>query len=534
MLNCSYRRNLILCCIGLVVVILAVYWQVGDHEFLEYDDDVYVTSNSHVTSGLKGTNIMWAFTSAEAANWHPVTWLSHMVDVELYDLNPGGHHLTNVAIHAVASILLLILLFRLTGLLWQSTFVAALFALHPQHVESVAWVAERKDVLSAFFGFSTLLLYTEYTRKRKPALYLLALFSFLLGLMSKPMLVPLPIVMLLMDFWPLNRHEGAGQEALCWWIAVIKEKIPFFIASLLSCIITIYAQHEGGATSSLAVYPFLLRLQNAVVAYVTYVVKTLWPHYLAVLYPMPSSLPLWQVIGSLLVLVLISTAVVKYGRRYPHLLVGWLWFLITLLPVIGLIHVGRQSMADRYSYIPSVGLFVMAAWGVPILVRNLQHRKIVLSFLAGAAITASATLTWHQLGFWRDSIHLFEHTLQITSDNVTIHNNLGLALFKKGDVDAAIQEFQKAIRIDVNDSEIVNNLGFALLNKGNVDAAIYQFKKAIRMSREDIKAHSNLSLAYLSKGNVEAAIYELQEALRISPNDQQVQNELRYLLEAKK
>ena len=447
----SKMRNLLVICTALLVIILAVYLQVGNHEFLNYDDEDYVTKNLHVASGITGTNIVWAFTSVEAANWHPITWLSHMADVQFFGMNPQGHHLTNVIIHSGSTLLLLLLLFRLTGALWPSTFVAALFALHPLHVESVAWIAERKDVLSALFWFLTLLIYAEYTVKRKPVLYVLALFSFVLGLMSKPMLVTLPVVMLLLDFWPLNRYEFGEREpglrhVSVRVLALVKEKIPFFACSLLSGIITLYAQK--GAMSDLELISVPLRIENSLIAYVKYIGKTVWPSDLAMLYPHPQSIPLWQAICSLLILLLVSGAAIRAWRRYPYLAVGWFWFIVTLVPVIGLIQVGAQSMADRYTYIPLVGLFVMAAWGIRDLTQNLPYREGILALLAAAVISVSTALTWQQLGYWRDSVSLYRHTLDVTTDNVIIHDNLGITLARKGDLDAAIQEYRKAMRIN--------------------------------------------------------------------------------------
>jgi Flp pilus assembly protein TadD len=524
-------RNIFLLCIALCVITLAVYMQVGNHQFLGFDDNDYVTSNPHVTSGISYKNIVWAFTSIEAANWHPITWLSHMADVQIYGVNPRGHHITNVIIHSVSSVLLLLLLLRITGSLWQSSWVAALFALHPLHVESVAWVAERKDVISAFFWFLTLLMYSEYVAKRKPGLYILALFSFMLGLMSKPMLVTLPIIMLLMDYWPLGRYRDEEQEQglrqlFHRSLPLVREKLPFFACSLFSGIVTIYAQHMGGATRSLEVVPFLLRIENSLVAYVTYIIKTLWPHDLAVLYPFPSTLPLWQVIGSLCVLILVTVSTIRYRRRNPYLAVGWFWFLITLVPVIGLIQVGNQAMADRYMHIPVIGLFIMAAWGVPDLTTGLQHRKAILAVIAGATIVVSGVLTWHQLGYWRDSISLFRHTLHVTTGNYLIHNNLGTALFEKGVLNAAIQEYQMALQTNPNYTKAHYNLGVVLAEKGDLDAAIREYQIVLRISPNDMEAHNNLGAAFTGKGNLDAAIQEYQVALRISPNNKDTHNNL--------
>jgi len=519
--------SIILVCLALVVLTLTVYMQVGSHQFIIFDDDTYVTQNEHVANGITVPNIVWAFTSVEEGNWHPVTWLSHMADVQLYGINARGHHLTNVAIHIASSLLLLCLLLRMTGSLWRSSFVAALFALHPLHVESVAWVAERKDVLSAFFWCLTLLFYCEYARKRKSGMYLLSLFSFMLGLMSKPMLVTLPIVMLLIDSWPLDRYSMDEQvqgrsQLLRKVIVLIREKIPFLACSLFSGVITIYAQHKGGATSGLDTVPFLFRMENALVAYVTYLEKTLWPHDLAVLYPIKPLLPLWQVIGSLFVLILISVLALRVWRRHPSFSVGWFWFLITLLPVIGLIQVGSQSMADRYTYLPAIGLFIMVAWGGPALTKGCQHREKVLGLLAGVVILASALASWRQLGYWRDSISLFQHTLQVTSNNYLITSNLGGALAQKGELDAAIQQFNESLRINPNFATTHYNLGLTLVDKGDLDGAIQHLQVALRLTPDDEKTLYCLAVALFRKGEIDASIQHYQAALLISPNDAKV------------
>ena len=521
----SHKPGLIiLISIGLVILISAVYLQVGNHQFIGFDDDAYVTKNIHVAGGLNVNNIIWAFTSFEEGNWHPVTWVSHMADVQLYGMAPRGHHLTSVAIHTFSSLLLLFLLARVTGAIWQSSFVAALFALHPLHVESVAWVAERKDVLSALFWFLTLLLYSEYAAKHKTLLYVLSLLSFVLGLMSKPMLVTLPVVMLLMDLWPLDRYKDQPQEPGLphisdQGISLIKEKLPFFACSLISGVVTLYAQHNGGATSSLATVPLLFRVENSLVAYLKYLIMTLWPRGLAILYPITMSVPLWQVIGSLLALALTTAVVVRKWRGYPFLAVGWLWFLVTLAPVIGLIQVGSQAMADRYTYLPSIGLFITAAWGVPMLTKGLRHQAAILVLLASLVVGASALATWHQLGYWRDSISLFQHTLQVTSDNYVINANLGGALSEQGDLDGAIQRFNEALRINPAFATAHYNLGVTLVDKGDLDGAIQHYHAALRLNSNDPKTHYSLGVALVREGDVDGAIREYQAALRISPGD---------------
>lgn len=486
----SYAGFIALLCVLLVVIILAVYMQVGSHQFLNFDDGTYVTNNPHVVNGISGENIVWAFTSVQAYNWHPVTWLSHMADAQLYGLNPRGHHLTNVAIHTISALILFLLLLRVTSALWQSLFVAALFALHPLHVESVAWVAERKDVLSAFFWFLTLFIYSGYVAEKKSSLYVLSLFFFVLGLMSKPMLVTLPLIMLLMDYWPLGRCQYGDQEPGKRWysgrvISLVVEKIPFFACSLLSGLVTLYAQEMLGAISSLNVKPLPTRIGNSLIAYAKYISKTIWPDNLAVYYPFPSNIPLWQVVFSLFILLIISTAAIRGMRRIPYFAVGWFWFLITLLPVIGLVQMGGQSMADRYSYISVIGLFIMAAWGVPDLAKRLKQRQAILALLFGAVITASAILTWQQLGRWQNNISLYRHTLGVTTENDLIHNNLGAALYSVGDPDAAILEYHKALRINPGYTNARKNLGLALERKGYLDAALLEYREAMRISPND-------------------------------------------------
>jgi Flp pilus assembly protein TadD len=554
-------------CIALTVIIGAVYMQVGNHPFFGFDDADYVTNNPYIENGITGKSLVWALTSVEAYNWHPVTWLSHISVAHFFGMDPRTHHLTNVAIHILATLLLFLLLFRLTDALWQSLFVAALFALHPLHVESVAWVAERKDVLSALFCFLTLHFYSHYVSKRKPLLYLLALLSFVLGLMSKSMLVTLPALMLLMDYWPLCRlqpqcrkqaeHHPRDSMAGC-----IREKLPFFACSLISAVITIYAQNKGGVVRGLQEIPFLLRCENALVAYVTYIGKTLWPHNLAFFYPFPVSIPLWKIAGSLLIMLVLSVAAIRTRHSFPYLAVGWFWFLITLVPVIGLIQVGGQSMADRYTYIPITGLFMAATWGASDLLKVFRYRKAILALIAGAVIFASILLTWRQIGYWRDNISVYQHTLHVTSgdylihsflgaaladngeldaalhehsealrlhpNDTTVHYNLALALVSAGEPEPAIREFQAAILLDPNNVQAHNSLGLALADRGYPDEAIKEFREALRVSPGDTKVHNNLGIALARKGSLEAAIHEFQEALLVSPNNAKAHNNLEH------
>ena len=532
------KYTLISAGIVLALITVAVYMQVRTYEFLVYDDYQYILRNPHVTNGITRENISWAFTSLDAANWHPITWLSHMVDTGLYGVRPGGHHLSNVIIHIVSTLLLLFFLFRITGMMWQSVFVAALFALHPLHVESVAWVAERKDVLSALFWFLTLFFYSEYVQKKKPGLYVLSLVSFMIGLMAKPMLITLPVIMLLMDFWPLNRfscndHEKELYPPSVRWRQLLKEKIPFLACSFFSGTITLYAQQMSGTMSNLRNVSLPLRIENALNAYTDYIINTFWPHDLAVHYPLPSSYPLWQVFSSLLFLIVVSVSTIRVRHNYPYLIVGWFWFLITLVPVIGIIQIGDQAKADRYTYLPLVGLFIMAAWGVARLTEGLAHRKGIVALITATVLSAAATTTYKQLGYWQDSITLFEHTLRVTTGNYAIYNNLGVAYANKGHMDAAIQAYQEALQLEPNLAEGYNNLGNALAGKGNLDGAINAYQKVLSLHPEIPETHNNLGLALAKKGHLDAAIQEYHEALRLKPDLFEAHNNLKAALDTR-
>ena len=406
----------ILVCLFLVMATLAVYWQVQNYDFVNFDDNDYVYDNRHVQDGLTLKSIIWAFTNIHASNWHPVTWLSHMMDYQLYGMNPGRHHLTNLLFH-IANTLLLFLVFRkMTDSLWQSGFVAALFALHPLHVESVAWVSERKDVLSTFFWMLTMWSYIWYVEHPAVKRYILVVLFFALGLMSKPMLVTLPFVLLLLDFYPLNRFQSqqpkgsanAQQRSIA--LRLILEKIPLFVLVAMSSAMTFYAQKHGKTVASLEVIPLKSRVANALVSYVSYIIKTIYPSKLAVLYPHPGILPWWQIAGACLLLVTISFLAIRVVKQSPYFVVGWLWYLGTLVPVIGLVQVGIQSMADRYTYVPLIGIFIIIVWGIPELVAQWRYRKICLATLATVVLTILMAMTWKKVGYWKSSITLFEHT----------------------------------------------------------------------------------------------------------------------------
>jgi tetratricopeptide (TPR) repeat protein len=517
-----------------MAVTLAVYWQAGRFDFIHFDDNLYVTQNPHVSTGFSLSNMLWAFTSVDVMYWHPLTLLSHMLDVQLYGMNPHGHHATNIIVHMGSTALLLYLLFRLTGTVWQSLFVAALFALHPLHVESVAWVAERKDVLSAFFWFLTLLSYAAFVEKPTRSRYLFTFASFVLGLMAKPMVVTLPVVMLLLDFWPLNRsnltEQGTGPGHAPGFLArllpLVKEKIPFFACSLLLVAITIYSQLKMGGMPTVGALSLGLRIENALVSYLTYIAKTVWPHDLAILYPLPAAIPLWHAIGAFAILLLASAATIRFGRQYPYLPVGWFWFLITLLPVIGFTQAGVQAMADRFTYIPHIGLFLMVAWGIPPLLEKISSKEVILALLAGGVLTASAAATWHQLGYWRDEAVLYQHALRVTASNHTMHANLGGLFLARGDLEAALGEYREALALSPTYADAHYNLGVALARKGDLAEAIREFRSALALKPGYADAHNNLGVV-LARGNEHAeAMREYRAALAINPSYADAHNNL--------
>ncbi len=527
-------RPVTLLCIVMFFVTLAVYSRTAGHDFINFDDTIYVTDNSPVKDGLKAESIAWAFTATTASNWHPVTWISHMADVQLFGLNPAGHHLTSVFIHAVSALLLFLLLVRITFAPWQSLFVATLFALHPLHVESVAWIAERKDVLSGLFWTLTLILYASYVKKPGAGRYLAALACFAVGLMTKPMLVTLPLVMLLLDWWPLNRftpaESGEADTSKPAVSVLLIEKLPFLLLSALSSALTIYAQHHGGAMATLDKAPFGLRIANAIIAYATYISDTFWPHDLAILYPFPSSILLGQLVAATVLLALISAAVFYAGRRFPWLAVGWLWFLITLLPVIGLIQVGGQSHADRYTYIPLTGLFIMVAWGVPQLLQGWRMKRLALAILAGIVVSAMTAATWHQINYWRNNITLYRHTLAVTSDNYLILNNYAIAMDQNGDYETALQLYQEALRINPRSVYAHNNLGAVLARQGRYAEAIEHYQTALRIKPDYVMAVINIGKSLAGLGRNDEALAQYEQALKMDPSSSYVHLNMAILL----
>ncbi|MFA5321255.1 MAG: tetratricopeptide repeat protein [Smithella sp.] len=501
--NINHRIRIIY--VVLTIITLAVFWQVNQYDFINFDDDVYVTDSSHLRSGITPDELRWALTTTYAEFWHPLTWLSLMFDYQLFGLNAAGYHLTNLILHILSTLLLFWLFNRMTGAVWKSAFVAAFFALHPLHVESVAWIAERKDVLSAFFWMMTLCLYVYYVEKPDIKRYLLVFCGFVLALMSKPMVVTLPVIMILLDYWPLNRFESQKRNFLLWQL---KEKIPFFILSAVFSIITIYAQR------TLFVKSFSLgsRFANAPVAFATYMEKTFWPYGMAVFYPFSDKLPLWQVTGSTLLIIVISIAIIILWKRLPYLFVGWLWYAITLLPVIGIIRSTAHSMHDNYTYLPSMGLAIMLAWGVPLLFKIENTRKKILFPVALAFIIVMSALTWKQCGYWKNSVALWNHALQVTKDNYMAYNGRGAAYGEIHQYQQAFEDFNQSIRLKPNYAYGYYNRGTICNKLGKYQQAIDDYNRAIRLKPDYAYAYNNRGIAHLKMGNKEPGCSDLQKA----------------------
>jgi len=528
---------------ALVVCIAAVYWQMIDHEFVTYDDNVYIFENRMVQSGLNWNSLVWAFTSGTQANWHPLTWLSIIVDYELFGLNAGWHHLMSAILHAINTVLVFFVFRKMTGTFWPSTFIAAFFGLHPLHVESVAWAAERKDVLSAFFWLLTILVYVRYVRRPHFKRYALVILFFALGLMAKPMLVTLPLLLLLLDYWPLGRIQFRKRNPLSKDPATISlangddrgtslskllmEKVPLLGLSAVSSIVTFQVQRHGGAVFSLEIMPVTVRLENAVVSYVIYMRKMIWPSDLAVFYPHPGhGLPVWESVAAAALLLAMTALFLWLAREHRYLATGWLWYMGTLVPVIGIVQVGIQALADRYTYVPLIGLTIIIAWGSQELVKNWRFKGPLLASLSGVSLLVFTTLTWFQVATWHDSISLFSHAVEVTKRNYLALSNLGLGKMNKDRPDEAITHLTEALEIAPLIPDIHNYLGMAFARKGKVAEAIVQYREAVRLKPDHQAGNFNLAVALNRQGNTEEAITHFEEALRLNPYDAEAHNNL--------
>jgi tetratricopeptide (TPR) repeat protein len=559
-------RRTLLICVALSAVSLAVFWPVTGCDFTNYDDPAYVTVNLHVMNGFNWKNVAWAFQPGFAGNWHPLTWLSHMLDVQLFGLNPGWYHLVSLLFHLANTVLLFLLFQRLTGAAWRSAAVAALFALHPLHVESVAWISERKDVLSAFFFMLTLMAYVKYAEgvgrgqkaegrsqelgtggqesasgntqpatrntQRASIFYLLSLCCFALGLMSKPMLVTLPFVLLLLDYWPLGRLQWSSQFVIRHSSSVIREKLPFFVLSALSCVMTFQAQSQGGAVRPLALLSVEQRVSNAIMSYATYLKQTFWPAGLTVFYPLSDQISVAATLAAGALLLGITAWVVWSARRSPYRVMGWFWFLGMLVPVIGLVQVGMQQTADRYTYLSLVGLFVMVVWEVAERASSWRRPTAVLAAAASMVLIACAVATRLQVSYWHDSERLFRHALAVTRDNWLAHHSLGHALLAQGNEDEAIVEYQAAVALQPR-PEIRFILGETLSKRRRYEEAVEQFSELLKATPDNAGALVQIGIARALQGKTEEAVQALSEALRIDPADAGAHNSLGNILAQK-
>src|SRR5438477_499167 len=527
----SLKRKAGLICILLAALTWLVFGQTLRHDFVNYDDPGYVYENPKVTEGLTFAGAAWAFTHIHARNWHPLTTLSHMLDCQLFGLRAGGHHFTNVLLHGVTVVLLFVVLWQMTGGLWRSAFVAAIFAIHPLKVESVAWVAERKDVLSGLFFVLTLGAYLRYVRKRTIPRFCMVTLCFALGLMSKPMLVTLPLVLLLLDYWPLERFASGGtkrgsQDKLTAFLPLLVEKTPLLVLAAASSLVTFLVQKNGGAQAD--PLPLIWRLGNALTAYITYIWQMIWPVRLAPFYPHPENgLLTWQIASALAALLGVTVIVFVRRRKSPYLVTGWLWYLGMLVPVIGIVQVGSQSGADRYTYLPQIGLYLILSWAVADTAKAWRYRREALAVGGALAVATLGCVAWVQTSYWRDSETLWKHTFAVTAENEVAHNNLGEVLYKRGEIDEALSHYERALEIrsrkqtsryDFLLALTHTNLGTALRRKGMLDDAIGHYQKAVESQPDYAEGYFGLGGALTEKAQLDDAIDVFRKAVALQPD----------------
>jgi tetratricopeptide (TPR) repeat protein len=547
MIRVGNKKPVFLICVVLALVTFVAFEQVRHNDFVNYDDGTYVTENRHIQTGITYESVKLAFTTMHpSGNWHPLTSLSHMLDCQFFGLNPAWHHMTSLLIHILNTLLLFWVLHQMTGTIWRSAFVAAAFALHPLHVESVAWVAERKDVLSGFFFMLTILAYNRYTERPCFGRYLFVLLSFCLGLMAKPMLVTLPFVLLLLDYWPLSRFPRPRQNkddtllqaesvtdynrgSSVW--RLIAEKIPLFALAVASSVVTFIVQNKAKSVWGTEILSLNSRIGNALVSYIKYIGKMIFPTRLSVLYPYSKNgFAAWQLIVCILILAVVSAFVIYIARRKDYLLVGWLWFIGTLVPVIGLVQVGAQSMADRYTYLPSIGIFIMVVWGAVELGTKWRYGRFGLATLAAVSLAALLICTRTQVRYWQSSLTLCKHALEVTKDNFVMHINLGLALYSQGFVDEANSHYRQALQIKPGSPKAHNNLAVLLIEQGALEEAIKHCRQALRFRPDFAEAHSNLGNALAKDGKLDEAIEHFNQALKIKPDHFEAHNNLGFIM----
>lgn len=495
-------------------MILTVYWPVRHHEFLSFDDQVYVTDNARVRQGLTWDNVQWACGSLDAGFWHPLTWLSLMLDASLYRLHAGAFHWTNVLLHISSTLLLFSAWRRMTGVIWQSSLVALLFAIHPLNVEPVAWIASRKDVLSGFFWMLTLWTYARYAEAPGLGRYLAAWLCFMLGLMAKPILATLPVVMLLLDYWPLARHKVERKQKK--WLWLILEKIPLAVCALAVIVVTFIAEHRFGAVADMGTIAFSARISNALVSYLIYIEKTLLPMKLAAYYPHPGAWQLLTSVGAGLFIMALTSTVIRNRERYPYLLVGWLWYLIILVPVIGFIQLGTLARADRYAYIPLLGLFIAVVWGGAEYWERMKQGQSLVPCLAMAILLSLAVTSRQQVAHWQNSLTLFQHAINVTKNNYKAYHGLGMAYHQLGDDEQAIKNLRYSLSLKPDNRAHID-LGTVYMGKLRFKDAEREFVEGLKLNPRNAKAYNNLGAALASQGKYHEAIPQFEEALRLDP-----------------
>jgi tetratricopeptide (TPR) repeat protein len=555
----------------LVTITITLYWQVHDYKFVDLDDSVYVFDNPFISKGFTLENIIAVFKTTYAANWHPLTWISLILDYKLFGIKAGGYHLTNVFIHLVNAILLFLLLKWITKETAKSALVALLFAVHPLNVESVAWISERKNVLSALFWISATGAYSYYVKTQTLCRYCLMISLFVAGLMVKPILVALPLTFLLLDYWPLQRmanitvlnsnqpisessfqksraHKYSLQNILGKKLQLCKlqkskpnrmyfllEKTPLFLLSAVSSIITLYAAKQGGAIKSIDIFAWEGRFVNAIISYAKYIIKMVYPFNLTCFYPYSKTFLLWQVIGAVIFITGMTAISIIYARRYRYLLVGWFWYLIVLLPAVGLVQVGYQAMADRYAYIPLIGLFIIIVWGGTALLKRAFYRSKNYIYVSSITIILTlSALSWHQIKYWENSEVLFMHAMEVTKDNYMAHSGIGKVYMDRGQYEEAKVHFLQAITINPAYSETHNNLGIIYLLQKKYDESINQFQEAIKYRPNNAKAYNNMGIALSMKGNYSEAILRFLDAIRIDPDHKYAKENLSKTLHIQK
>ncbi len=517
MSNYQKKYVALLICLLLALLTCGIYLQVSKHEFINYDDQVYVTENPNVQTSLNYSSIKWAFTTNHTGYWHPITWLSIMLDYQLFHLKSAGYHLTNLILHIANILLLFAVLNIMTGTTWRSAFVVALFALHPLNVESVAWVSERKNVLSTLFWILTIAAYCRYARLSKISWYIITIILFALGLMTKPMVITLPLILLILDYWPLNRIESISINRKLF-IQKKKKKIPFFILSIVAGIITVYGQKSIGALEATSKIPFAFRLANACISYIRYIGKMFCPTKLAVYYPFDTSgLPLLPAIASAALLAILTILVLRMSAKHKYLLTGWLWYIVTLLPVIGIIQAGDQAFANRYAYLPLIGLFIIIAWSAADIFDKISFPPITAFLSAIAVISALSICTYINLGYWKNDVTLFSRAIAVTKNNVRMHHTLALAYDRLGQYQNEIDTYEKVLKIWSVDSDAYYNLGVAYGKLNQHDKAAHAFENFIKINPDHPQAHYNLGLAYLNLNDINSAMEQYKILRKLDP-----------------